>query len=185
MSQTSPAVPPAAIIAAGLDIKGLKTWKSRDGGGYQYTLLHNGKAVATVTNDGNGGPTDIHWMAMTWNGSLEVGFNANATPAQVKKATAQYALSKAAKDALDAFVAALPPHHYHGMDLKVDAGWVAEELVNIAETRKSLRSKTLFRVNGTEYQIKAVYDAKVAAYIKGKYPTAVILNEDPAYAVAA
>lgn len=185
MSQTSPAVPHAALVQAGFDIKGLKTWRSRDGGGYQYTLTHNGKAVATVTNDGNGGCTDIDWSGLTWNGRLAVGFNANATPAQVKKATAQAALSKAAKDALDAFVAALPPHHYHGMDLKVDAGWVAEELVNIAETRKSLRSKTLFRVDGTEYQIKAVYDAKVAAYIKGKYPTATILNEDPTYAVTA
>ena len=183
MTQSAPAVPHAALIAAGLDAKGIKTWKSRDGGGYQYTLTHKGTGVATVTNDGNGGPTDIHWAGMTWNGSLSVG--ADATPAQVKKATAQYALSKAAKDALDALVASLPPHHYHGKDLKVDAGWVAEELVNIAETRKSLRTKTIFQVNGTEYQIKAVYDAKVAAYIKGKYPGAVILNEDPAYAVAA
>ena len=183
MSQTSPAVPHAALVAAGFDIKGLKTWSSRDGGGYQYTLTHNGKAVASVTNDGNGGCTDIGWMNMTWDGRISVGYN--ATPAQVKKATAQAALSKAAKDALDAFVAALPPHHYHGMDLKVDAGWVASELVNIAETRKAIRKKTLFRVDGTEYQIKAVYDAKVAAYIKGKYPTATILNEDPAYTAAA
>ena len=183
MSQTSPAVPHAALVAAGFDIKGLKTWRSRDGGGYQYTLTHNGKAVATVTNDGNGGPTDIEWSSLTWDGNLAVG--ADATPAQVKKATAQAALSKAAKDALDAFVASLPPHQWCGKNLKVDAGWVASEMVNIAETRKSLRSKTIFRVDGTEYQIKAVYDAKVAAYIKGKYPTATILNEDPAYAVAA
>lgn len=183
MSQTAPAVPHAALVAAGFDIKGLKTWRTYDGGGYQYTLLHLGKPVATVMNDGNGGCNNVHWMSMTWNGNLDVG--ADATPAQVKKATAQAALSKAASDALDAFVASLPPHHYHGMDLKVNADWVLSELVNIAETRKSLRSKTLFRVDGTEYQIKAVYDAKVAAYIKGKYPTATILNEDPAYAVAA
>ena len=105
MTQTSPAVPHAALVAAGFDIKGLKTWRSRDGGGYQYTLTHNGKAVATVTNDGNGGPTDIEWSSLTWDGNLAVG--ADATPAQVKKATAQAALSKAAKDALDAFVASL------------------------------------------------------------------------------
>ena len=183
MSHTSPAVPHAALVAAGFDIKGLKTWSSRDGGGYQYTLTHNGKAVATVTENGLGGPIDIRWMSMTGDGNFAVWFN--ATPAQIKKATAQYALSKAAKDALDAFVASLPPHHYNGKDLKVDVGWVAEELVNIAETRKSLRSKTLFRVDGTEYQIKAVYDAKVAAYIKHTHPTAIILNEDPTYAVAA
>lgn len=183
MSQTIPAVPHAALVAAGFDIKGLKTWRSSDGGGYQYTLLHNGKPVATVTNDGNGGPTDIRWVSMTWDGRIGVEFS--ATPAQVKKATAQYALSKAAKDAIDSLVASLPPYHYQGMDLTVDAGWVAEELVNFAQLRKDLRTKTIFRFNGSEYQIKAVYDTKVAAYIKVKYPTAVILNEDPAYSVAA
>jgi len=183
MSQTAPAVPPAAIIAAGFDAKALKTWSSRDGGGYQLTLTHLGKPVATVTNDGNGGPTSIDWLNMTWDGRVSHGYN--ATPAQTKKANAQYPLSLAAKAAMDALVASLPPHHYHGMDLKVDASWVVEELANIVSTRKSLRTKTIFQVNGTEYQIKAAYDAKVAAYIKGKYPTAVILNEDPAYAVAA
>ena len=183
MPPTAPAVPHAALIATGFALKGLKTWRTHDGGAYQYTLTHNGKAVATVTEDGLGGPIDIRWMSMTGDGNFAVWFN--ATPAQIKKATAQYALSKAAKDALDAFVASLPPHHYNGKDLKVDVGWVAEELVNIAETRKSLRSKTLFRVDGTEYQIKAVYDAKVAAYIKHTHPTAIILNEDPTYAVAA
>ena len=172
-----------SIIAAGFNIKGLKTWTSRDGGGYQYTLLHNGKAAATVTNEGNGGPTDIHWMSMDWKGRLSHG--ADATPAQIKKATAQYAVTKAAKDAFDAFVAKAPTQYAHGLAFTVDAGWVAEELVNIAQMRKALRSKTIFRVDGAEYQIKSAYNGVVAAYIKGKYPTAIIFNEEPAYAVAA
>lgn len=180
---TTPAVPHAAIIDAGFDLKGLKTWSSRDGGGYQFTLLHLNKAVAVVTNDGNGGPTSVEWMNMTWDGRVSHGYN--ATPAQVKKADAQYPLSLAAKAALDALVAAQPPFHHYGMDLKVNDEMALEELVNIATTRKALKSKTIFQVNGTEYQIKAVYDAKVAAYIRGRYPSAVILNEDPAYAVAA
>jgi len=175
-------VPHASIIAAGLDLKGLKTWTSRDGGGYQYTLLHLGKAVAVVTDDGNGGPISIEWMNMTWDGRVSHGYN--ATPAQVKKANAQYPLSVAAKAALDALVAAQPPLHYHGMDLKVNDEMVLGELVNIASTRKALKSKTLFRIGDTEYQIKAAYDAKVAAYIRGKYPNATILNEDPVYAAA-
>jgi hypothetical protein len=179
MSQSPPY---AAIIAAGFDIKGLKTWSSRNGYGYQYTLTHNGKAVATVTNDGNGGITRIEWAAMARDGSLDVGWNPSA--AQIKKATAQHTLSTAAKAVFDSFVTALPTYQADGLSYKLDAEWFAEELVNIAETRKSLRNKTLFRVDGTEYQIKAVYDAKIAAYIKGKYPTATILNEDPAYAVA-
>ncbi|NBR00728.1 MAG: hypothetical protein EBT97_09825, partial [Actinobacteria bacterium] len=118
---------------------------------------HNGKSAAVVTNDGNGGATRIDWK-----------------PA-----------AKDAKAALEAVIAAHPIVQYDGMDLNVDDGMVMEELVNIAERRKAMRTKTLFLIGDTEYQIKATYDAKVAAYIKGKYPTAVILNEDPAYAVAA
>jgi hypothetical protein len=38
-----------------LEIKGLKTWKTDDGGGYQYTLMVDGRRAAFVHNDGNGG----------------------------------------------------------------------------------------------------------------------------------
>jgi hypothetical protein len=172
----------ASITAAGFDIKGLKTWASRNGSGYQYTFLHNGKSAATVTNDGNGGPTVIEWMSMDWAGRLSHGVD--ATPAQIKKATAQYAVAKAAKDALDTFVAKAAPLPYNGLYMTVDAGWVAEELANIALMRKDLRKKTIFQVDEVEYQLKSAYDNNVAAYIKGKYPTAIILNENPAYAVA-
>jgi hypothetical protein len=159
-----------SIIAAGFDFKSFKTWSSLDGGGFQYTLLHNGNPVATVMNDGNGGPTLIAWAQ-----------EGGATPAQIKKAAAAVKNATAAKLAMDALVSATPPQHFHGMDLKVDAEWVADELVNIAQKRKALRNKTLFLVNGIEYQIKSAYNGSVAAYIKGKYPTASILNENPIY----
>lgn len=42
-----------------LQIKGLKTWATHDGGGYQFTLYEAGKKVLFVHNDGNGGCLDL------------------------------------------------------------------------------------------------------------------------------
>ena len=40
-------------------IKGLKTWNTHDGGGFQVSLYADGKRIAEVTQDGHGGP--LHW----------------------------------------------------------------------------------------------------------------------------
>jgi hypothetical protein len=42
-----------------LTIKGLKTWATHDGGGYQFNLYEDGKKVLFVHNDGNGGCLDL------------------------------------------------------------------------------------------------------------------------------
>ena len=42
-----------------LTIKGLKTWATHDGGGYQFNLYEGKKKVLFVHNDGNGGCLDI------------------------------------------------------------------------------------------------------------------------------
>lgn len=42
-------------------IKGLKTWTSREGGGYQFNLYRDGKKFAFVHQDGNGGPTEFQF----------------------------------------------------------------------------------------------------------------------------
>lgn len=45
-----------------LQIKGLKTWSTNDGGGYQYNLYKDNKKIAFVHNDGNGGCLQIEWF---------------------------------------------------------------------------------------------------------------------------
>lgn len=40
-------------------VKGLKSWRGRDGVGYQYHLTENGKKVAFINQDGCGGEVDI------------------------------------------------------------------------------------------------------------------------------
>lgn len=40
-------------------IKGLKTWATHEGGGFQFSLYRDGKKFAWIHNEGNGGPLDI------------------------------------------------------------------------------------------------------------------------------
>jgi len=42
-------------------IKAFKSWRTEDGGGYQFNLYYNGKKFAWVHNDGNGGCIDIEF----------------------------------------------------------------------------------------------------------------------------
>jgi hypothetical protein len=152
----SQASPAVPFLGAGFDIKGLKAWGTPDGGGYQYALTFNKMTVATVRNDGNGGSTLFQWWPQ----------------------------SQVAKNNFETFVAGLPPFPYMGKALKVDATWVASELANIGMMRKVLRTKTRYLLDGVEYEVKAKYDAAVAAYIKASFPNAIILNEDPIYTMA-
>ncbi len=166
-------------IAAGFDLKGLKTWNTNDGGGYQFTLTHKGKPVAEVTNDGHGGPVDVQWMNLRWDGSVYI--PSDVTPVQRKKLEAQAVLSSSAKSALDSILAATPrvTTEWGGDPLTVDEGWAMGSLVDFAELRKLCVKKTVFRPVGKDADlvIKAPYDAKVKAYIESKYPGATIYNE--------
>ena len=44
-----------------LKIKSLKTWFTPDGGGYHFNLYKDGKKIAFVFNEGNGGMLSITW----------------------------------------------------------------------------------------------------------------------------
>lgn len=165
-------------VKAGFDLKSLKKWNTHDGGGYQFSLTHLGTVVAEVTNEGHGGEVDIRWA-----GSYTP---ADATPAQQKKIAQASNLAFNARTVLDQIVRNTPQIKTEydepgSSGLTVDAGWIMEELVNLAELRKVCAKKTAFRrpQDGTESYmvINAPYDPKVKAYIEKKYPGATILNE--------
>ena len=44
------------------EVKNLKTFNGRDGGGFEATLYKDGKRIATVFNDGCGGCTRYHFI---------------------------------------------------------------------------------------------------------------------------
>lgn len=166
MSPMSVSVRP--LLAAGFDLKGLKKWNTRDGGGYQFTLTRAGVPVAEVTNDGHGGQTRIQWIG-EW----------GANPIKSGKDLVRVAEARAA---LDAIVAVTPEVESFGMMLKPDADWFMEELVNLADLRKVCKKKTAFReAGGAEDQYRVVNapcDERVRAYIALKYPGATILNDE-------
>ncbi len=148
------------LIALGFATRAIKSWQAREGTGYQFTLTHNRKQVAQVTQHGNGGETDIRWLAMYPNGR------------KLDTATDRaFKASAAAKTAFEAFVAAAEPLESHGMTLEPDAGCVLEEVYNHAQILKACKRKTLFRTQeGQELQINESFNPGLKAWIEKNHP---------------
>jgi len=142
------------LVDAGFGAKGLKKWSTYDGGGYQYTLTHDRKAVAMVTNGGHGGPVEIEWKP-----DMDV-----------------------AKARLAEVVASIPPIESYGRMLTVNDEFLMEELVNHTDLVKVCKKKTAFRTpedSERSYKvINAPFDAEVREYVISKWPKAIILNEN-------
>ena len=136
-----------------LSIKGLKTWATNDGGGYQFTLYEAGKKVLFVHNDGNGGCLDL--------GSLDNG---------------------EFLERLNAHCNSLPPRvlSYEGlpdMTLHMNAECFIENLLTEYEQAKQLakakKKGVVFSLNGNtkEFYTLSISDmAQAIAYLDKKYP---------------
>jgi hypothetical protein len=181
MPSTYPNPMHLALHAAAFDMKGFKTWRSREGGGYQFTLLFEAVPVALVTEDGDGGPLRVEWHGVTWNGN-DMPLAPDATPAQRRKAASVAAQSRKARAALKAIVAATPDIDLgHGLSVKADEDIVLGSLAEVADIRKLTKKKTAFAEGGKLFTLNAPYSAAVAAHVAAKYPTAVVLNTLPVY----
>ena len=136
-----------------LQIKGLKTWVSRDGGGYQFTLYEAGKKVLFVHNDGNGGCLDLEPLD---GGDFLQRLNAHCD--------------------------ALPPRvlSYEGfpsMTVKVTNECFLEDLLSDYEKAKQVakakKKGIVFALHGNEkefYTLTTLDMAKAIAYLEQKYP---------------
>jgi hypothetical protein len=176
------------LLAASFYLKGLKTWESSEGGGFQFTLTHHGKAVARVTEHGMGGPIDVEWNGIHWDGSIR----STASKAETRQA----ALSKVALEAFEAVLAATPPIKADpatgipddAPPLTPDEGWLMSALLEHVELAKLCAKKTAFRLpddrHGTYRVFAEPYGPSIAGHIRKTYPTAVILNEEIATTVA-
>jgi len=176
------------LLAAGFHLKGLKTWSSSEGGGYQFALTHHGKAVAWVTEHGMGGPIDIEWKGVRWDGSVQ--------PTTSKAETRQAALSKSALEAFEAVLAATTPIKADpatgipddAPPLQPDEGWLMSALLEHVELAKLCAKKTAFRLqddrHGTYRVFSEPYGPSIAAHIRKQHPDAIILNEEIVTTVA-
>lgn len=110
-----------------LKIKGLKTWATNDGGGYQFTLYRDGKKCAFVHNDGNGGCLEYLW------------FDSDS------------------EDKIQSFVETLPDWESHGYKGKMSMDIFMEELINEYEMSKKIarlrKKSTLFRLLSDEKSV--------------------------------
>ena len=136
-----------------LTIKGLKTWATDDGGGYQFTLYKDGKKCAFVHNDGHGGCLDYQWFD-------------NDSEAKIR-----------------AFVQTLPDWEAHGFTGKMDLDFFIENLLEKYETEKWLNRQrkkgTLFRLisdpDSTIRVLKTFDMGKAKESLDRKYPNQYLL----------
>lgn len=181
MPSTFPNPTHLALHAAAFDMKGFKTWRGMEGGGYQFKLLHEGVPVAEVTEDGYGGPLRIEWYGVTRNGN-DMPLAPEATPAQRKKAASIAAQTRKARAALAGIIASLPDIDLgHGLSVKPDEDIVLGSLAEVADIRKLTKKKSVIAEGSRLFTLNAPYSAAVAAHVAVKYPTATVLNTIPVY----
>jgi hypothetical protein len=137
-----------------LQIKGLKTWATHDGGGYQFSLYEAGKKVLFVHNDGNGGCLDLEPLD---GGDFLQRLNAHCESLPARS--------------MD--YAGLP-----NTTVPVDAEIFLEELLSDYEQAKQIakakKKGIVFSLNGNakEFYTLATLDmAKAIAYLDKKYPS--------------
>jgi hypothetical protein len=134
-------------------IKGLKTWATRDGGGYQYNLYRDNKKVAFIHEEGNGGPLKTEWFD--------------------KKTEAE----------LNTYVKSLGQVQCGDFAVDMDIAIWLEELLNDAEFQKKLskyrKQGTLFRFLTDPVDsfrtMKTLDVAKAVEYLDKKYPNQYVL----------
>jgi hypothetical protein len=136
-----------------LQIKGLKTWATHDGGGYQFSLYEAGKKVLFVHNDGNGGCLDLEPLD---GGDFLQRLNAHCE--------------------------SLPPEilKYDGVpDMTIDMSaeiFLEDLLSNYEQAKQIAKAKkkgVVFSLNGNEkqfYTLATLDMAKAIDYLDKKYP---------------
>ena len=150
-----------------ITLSGIKTFDSPDGGGFNATLLFDGKKVATVHDGGHGGEVELYPISTSKVSFAEV------------------------RDILKAEAAKLPPFKYDdGTELTQDYGDLIVGLVSAWEQQKEdkrlqklCQTKILFRLKGDRADqlrtIIAPWNDTTKTYMRTHYGDKIesILNE--------
>ena len=124
--------------------KSIKEWNSPDGGGFTCNLYRGKIKIAEVYDDGRGGGAEFRWLK----------------PEEEKQ--------------LRAFVKKLPVVKFEGMDLmdlNVDMGWFASELVSAIKEKRACRKKTLFILKDDPHvwEIREQYCPVIVEWLRKKH----------------
>lgn len=163
-------------------VKGVKTFRGREGEGYNATLYRDGKKVAFVTDDASGGQLDIDWEDI----------HAPRTTVQVEgyeKGKSHPVNMTPEEKALHDHCLPLPDRlcSFLGRDgkpvmMRVTPEIFVEDLVNdyilLKDAAKLTKGKVAFLDKGKIYTIKLGSHTEEAtiAHVKSKHPEAMILN---------
>jgi hypothetical protein len=127
-------------------VRSVKTFTGMEGPGFNAMLCRDGKPVAFVIDDANGGCLHFQWN------------------------------SRAEEMALEAACKQMPPTDFEGMSIAYNPDMLLSRLVDRHENDKRLkriaRKKTLFRVKGDdpeEWRTLNVVGEKAAQYLARKY----------------
>lgn len=140
-------------------LKSVKTFRGRQGQGFNATLLFNGKPVAAVDDMADGGIYHWRWLA------------------------ADRAQARADEAALEAHIKTLPPLEVNGSPMEMDADLFVSSLVEditLAKTIARWTKSSVAWVEGREIRrTKAKPSPGLIANVAKNYPAAKILNNMP------
>jgi len=150
-------------------VKGIKRWDGMEGVGTECSLYRDGKKVARVLDDGNGGEVHFTWADRSSTGStVEINILITRDHKEVPwtyKGTPEEKLLVEHANAIT--------EDFHGKTLRKDAGWVVCDLCDAVEREKRLKGKTGFIVleNGDEheYAMNHPYTPEIKAELEAKY----------------
>lgn len=140
-----------ALFNAGFTGRTYKPLTGREGPGFEYKLLRHGKPVATVTNWGDGGPTDERWTNEF--AAHEFGQLIKRMPKFVSK------------------------YGELTMTEELALGLLAEAV----NAKRSFKKKTVFYADGEYMAANALPSPTVVQWVSSKHPGAVLLNDHPAF----
>lgn len=161
-------------------VRKVKSFRGMEGFGMNAELLKDGKPVAFVIDEGNGGEMNFEWYdhkapRVEVNG---IGFGGE---------TIKFKGTPEEAD-LYAFCATIPPTpseyewnkgnmNYTTPDIYIEGLVAAVE--EQQRLKKAAKTKTMFTVNGVEYSINAPYTPAIKVHLEAKYPTGLkILNTE-------
>jgi hypothetical protein len=175
---------PAAIVPSGeYEVKGIKTFRGMEGGGYNATLYRSGKRVAAVIDDASGGPLMVDWA--DWK-KPRIAVKTSKYGGKYKATVQMTPEEKALHD----YASSLPPlkssivsdEEPDGIVMEMDSELFIEELVNQAlllrDLQKLTRGKLAFEVDGKVYTMATRgNEAGAREHLKRRHPSAKLLND--------
>lgn len=152
----------------------LKTFMGRDCPGYNATLCRDGKPVADIIESGDGGGTEFHWKDHNRRVTTTI-IGYDEKPRECNLTEEEAMLYK--------HVETLPPVDFDGMPLRVSIDMFVEDLVSDLEVEKAvkrvLKFPSIIEGKSILQWKKTPLDDSLRAFIRGRHPTAVILNDLP------